>query len=114
MGGFAIGLVILAFFLNRKNASCSYFPDARVLKNINSKPLVYDSSVLDKIKQKAYDSVQINQILQNGDVDFSRSDTRRDSCKLYVIEGEINDQNIALTVENCEKQALLKDITEEH
>ncbi len=29
LGGFSIGLVILAFFLNGKKTSCSYGPDAR-------------------------------------------------------------------------------------
>ena len=40
LGGFSIGLVILAFFLNGKKTSCSYGPDSRVLKNINSKKLI--------------------------------------------------------------------------
>ena len=37
LGGFSIGLIILAFFLNGKKVSCDYGPEARVLKNINTK-----------------------------------------------------------------------------
>ncbi len=37
LGGFSIGLIILAFFLSGKKTTCAYFPEARVLKNINTK-----------------------------------------------------------------------------
>ena len=36
MGGFAVGLVILAVFLNGKRTSCAYFPDARVMRDIDA------------------------------------------------------------------------------
>ena len=50
LGGFSIGLIFLAFFLSGKRASCSYGPDARVLKNISTKQLIYSRNVIDLIQ----------------------------------------------------------------
>ena len=37
LGGFAVGLIFLSFFLSGKKTSCSYSPQARTIKNINLK-----------------------------------------------------------------------------
>ena len=52
LGGFSLGLIILAFFLSGKKTSCAYGPNARVLKNINTKKLVYSDLVKDAINNK--------------------------------------------------------------
>ncbi len=110
LGGFSIGLIFLAFFLSGKRASCSYGPDARVLKNISTKQLVYSPNVIELITNKSIDSLTISKILKSGDIDFSEVNRDLDSCKIYIIEQEINDKNIALTVENCETTATILDI----
>lgn len=109
-GGFAIGLVILAFFLNGKRVSCDYGPDARVLKNINTKPMVFSEDAIAFMSAQQIDTTQINYILYKGDVNFSKSNTNKTPCKEYYIVGEIHDKATALTIENCEKKALLKRI----
>lgn len=109
-GGFAIGLVVLAFFLNGKRASCAYGPEARVLKNINTKSIVFSDEAKAFISSKRIDTTQINYILYKGDVNFSKSDTQKEPCKTYYIEGELSNNNAALTIENCEKKAILKTI----
>ena len=110
LGGFSIGLIFLAFFLSGKRASCSYGPDARVLKNISTKQLVYSPNVIELITNKSIDSLTISKILKSGDIDFSEVNRDLDSCKIYIIEQEINDKNIALTVENCETTATVLEI----
>lgn len=109
-GGFSIGLVILAFFLNGKKVSCDYGPDARVLKNINLKKIKTSAEANNFIVLNNIDTLQINYILYKGDINFSKSDSRKKPCGLYQIEGEINDKDAALIVENCEKTATLKTI----
>ena len=37
LGGFSIGLILLAFFLQGKKTSCDYGPNARTTKNIANK-----------------------------------------------------------------------------
>ena len=109
-GGFSIGLVILAFFLNGKKVSCDYGPDARVLKNINSKNINYSKTANDFIIANKIDTTQINYILYRGDINFSKSESRKKPCGIYQIEGAIEKKKTALTIENCKKTAVIKQI----
>ncbi len=111
LGGFSIGLIFLAFFLSGKKASCSYGLDARVLKNISTKQLVYSQNVLELLKNRSIDTFTISEILKFGDVDFSKVDRDLDFCKLYIIEHEIDEKDIALTVENCETIATIMSVS---
>ena len=108
LGGFSIGLVFLAFFLSGKRASCSYGPDARVLKNISTKQLVYSQNTLEMIKNKSIDSLTIATILKSGDVNFSRGNRDLDSCKIYVLERKFKNKHISLFIENCDKTATIQ------
>lgn len=110
LGGFAIGLVLLAFFLSGKKTSCSYGPEARVLKNINTKKIVYAPKVLNRLNQLALDSVAIKDILKKGDINFSESEPRKSPCAEYLIEGESKNEQILLTVENCDSTATVTNI----
>jgi hypothetical protein len=111
LGGFSIGLIFLAFFLSGKRASCDYGPDARVLKNIGLKQLQFDERVEDMLNSKTIDSTTISLILKQGDVNFSESNTKLETCKIYVIEKAVEDKEIALTVENCKQIATIKNIS---
>ena len=62
------------------------------------------------IASKQLDTLQINYILHKGDVDFSKSDTRKKPCGVYYIKGKLNNKGAALTVENCEESATLQHI----
>jgi hypothetical protein len=108
LGGFSIGLILLAFFLSGKRVSCDYGPDARVLKNIRQKQLHYATQVEAMLQSKTIDSTTISMILKQGDVNFSKSNTTLDSCKIYVVEKTVEDKEIALTVENCKDIATIK------
>ncbi|WP_347925827.1 hypothetical protein [Pontimicrobium sp. SW4] len=110
LGGFSIGLILLAFFLSGKKTSCSYSPNARVLKNIGIKPLKYSDEALTYMDSKALDTSIIYTVLKKGNVNFSLSNTSLDSCKVYVVEEDIDDIEILLTIENCDSLATLKNI----
>ena len=114
LGGFSIGLIILAFFLNGKKTSCSYGPDARVLKNINSKTIVFNSLVFNYIDDKIIDSTEIRRILKIGDINFSNINTRQKPCGIYIVEGDYKDQEIILTVENCDSIATITNFSVEN
>ena len=107
LGGFAVGLILLAFILSGKKTSCDYGLDARVLKNIRNKPMTYSEEIAKQLKDFQLDSLAIRSILTYGDVNFSKSDTRKDSCKTYFIEGKHNKKEIFLTFDNCETIAYL-------
>ena len=103
MGGFSIGLVFVIFFLSGKKTSCAYGPDARVLKNISTKTLIYSPTATDQMQALPVDSLLVTYILQNGDVIFNESNTQLDSCRVYAIKGKSH----SLTVKNCSKEATL-------
>ncbi|WP_397362796.1 hypothetical protein [Olleya sp. R77988] len=112
LGGFAIGLVILAFFLNGRGVSCeyNYGPEARVLKNIRTKTLHFSSDSEALIASKAIDTASISNILKKGDIDFSKSEPRKEPCGIYHIEGEANNKNVVFYIENCDSIATLQTI----
>src|SRR5690606_27846196 len=107
LGGFYIGLIILAFFLNGKKVSCSYGPDARVLKNINLKTIVYSDDIQLYMNKHHIDTSVVHYILKKGDVNFSTSDTNKKPCSIYNIEEDYNDKEFILSVENCDSIATL-------
>jgi hypothetical protein len=110
LGGFSIGLVVLAFFLNGKKVSCDYGPEARVLKNINSKKLEILPEFKEAFLNKNIDSTEINTALKFGNILFSESDTRKKPCGVYYIENTSEDAKMDLKVENCENIATIIDV----
>ena len=111
LGGFSIGLIILAFFLNGKKVSCDYGPEARVLKNINTKKIVFSEYILTDLSIKKIDSTTISYLLKKGDVNFSKSTPREKPCGIYAIEGEYKDIEMLMTVENCDSVATILNVS---
>ena len=110
LGGFSIGLVLLAFFLSGKKTSCDYSPSARVKKNIRIKKHSYSQEVSELISSKKIDTSAISYILTKGSVNFSESNTKLDSCKIYIIEGDYKEKNVKLTIKNCDSTAFIQKV----
>lgn len=112
--GLMIGMVFLFMFLSGKDMSCSYFPNARVLKDIRNKPFHYSDESKAKLTQKWVDTSDIRRTLTYGDVIFDKSNIPTGNGKLYVIEGKNSkDEAITLEVINYSDKVLLKDIIKE-
>jgi hypothetical protein len=110
-GGFALGLVFLAFFLSGKKASCSYFPNARTVKNISTKEYKqYSEDALSVMKTHQLDTTTVIDIIKYGDVDFSESDTKSKPCRTYIIENTYKDNDVVITVKNCDSVATITSI----
>ncbi len=111
LSGFVLGIFFLMITLNGKDAGCSYFPNARVLKNIRSKSLQYSESAKQVLLQKWVDTADVRKTLTFGDVDFDKSNTKIPGGKLYFIEGKTSkNQSIIIEVINYEQKALIKEI----
>ena len=108
-GGFAIGLVILYFFIGGSGASCKYDydPNARTLKNIRTKPRLVSENTIQVLSEHQLDTSAITQLLSEGDVLFSESNTQLDSCKIYIIEGIVSEKNLRISIENCANLATI-------
>ncbi|CAM4417809.1 DUF4258 domain-containing protein [Zobellia nedashkovskayae] len=113
--GLSIGIVFLTFILKKKSdetgVSFCYFPNCRTLKDIRSKQMSYSEDVSRLFSEKKIDTLDIINILKNGEVDFSNSETKTAPCKTYIIEGTLKDKEAVLRIKNCREKALLESIT---
>ena len=118
-GGFGIGLVLLYFFVGGSGASCEYDygPGARTKKNIRLKKRVFSENTLEFLKNNQMDTSAISYILKKGNVLFSESDTKLDSCKIYLIEGNSASKEssetikkLKIKIENCDSIARVKEV----
>ena len=105
LGGFAIGLIFLAFFLGGKRASCDYGPQARVKKNITNKVFHYSDDVTKQLQLLKMDTTAFKIALRGGNVNFSKSDTSLDSCKTYIIETKQESTAFDVKIANCDSIA---------
>ena len=109
-GGFSIGLIILAFFLNGKHVSCAYGPQARVLKNISTKKIMYSNAVHLTLSEYKIDSLAIPFLLKHGNIDFDER-ARQKPCGIYDIEGDYSNRKFMITVKNCDSIATILKIS---
>lgn len=113
LGGFAIGLIILAFFFSGKKTSCAYFPQARTLKKLSSTPYTISNQAESSMLQLSLDTIAINRILHLGDVNFGKSETRKEPCKVYFIDGEAaSGDKLELQLDLCDhdERVVIKDV----
>ena len=109
-GGVFIGTIFLLFFLSGKKTSCDYSPTARVLKNIRNKERFYSPQSEVYMLNKNIDTSVINNVLKNGSVDFSKSNTKSKPCKFYIVTGNVENQSVELQIQNCEESATINNI----
>ena len=98
------------FFLNGKDASCDYGPNARTTKNISSKLIQYSEKAEKFIDNENLDSTTVRNLIKFGNVNFSESKTKIDSCKVYLIENSYKEREMELKIKNCNSLATLLDI----
>ncbi len=108
--GFAIGIVLVFFFLGGKNASCSWMPNDRMLKIIRSKQIIYSQRVQEKLNLAVIDTADINLILTDGNIDFSKSEVKNNPCRKYLINGAIVNGKAEITVKICDSIATIETI----
>ena len=98
MIGFSVGLVFLVLILKGKKTSCNYGPNDRVISNISKK-----NWKVPKNTDGRFDSLAFLGFLNKVRIDFGKSNTQKDSCKTYYMNGYWEERPISLELENCEK-----------
>ena len=106
--GLIAGIIILLFFLGGKRASCDYSPTARTLKNIKIKDRVYTDEAYRFFESNNIDTTVVNTILEDGSVNFGKSQTGKEPCNIYFVSGKIDSKKLELQIENCEKTATIQ------
>ncbi len=110
LGGFSIGLIILAFFLSGKKTSCDYGPNARTTKNLWQKEKIYSEEALASMRTFQMDTTMVSNMIRYGTVNFSESDTKNETCKTYILENSFKEQNFKLQIKNCDSFATIESI----
>jgi hypothetical protein len=103
LGGFAIGMVFLAFFLTGKRTQCTWLPEDRVIADFSRKSVRLSPEVRTLLKSKELDTLTLQLILKYGDVDFSKSNTDTVPCSFYHVSGRKELANTSLWVRNCDR-----------
>ncbi len=85
LSGVGIGIVLLVFFLSGKKTSCDYGPNARTLKFLKNKPLQQNNSINDLVFYQL-DSIDIEQVLDEGEVNFRNSKISKELPNIYSVE----------------------------
>ena len=111
LAGFMLGMFFLMMVLNGKDSGCSYFPNARVLKDMRNKPFYYSDQAKLILLEKWVDTADVRKTLTFGDVDFDNSNVKVKGGKKYIIEGKtVLNQKISLELLNASDKVLLVDI----
>jgi len=109
--GLIMGLFVVAVIFTGKDTRCNYFPNARVLNDLSTKPFFYSDKAVLILSQKWIDTADIKTTLKLGDVDFDKSNVPFKKGKLYIIDGKTKkNQLIIIKVINYENKAVLEDI----
>ena len=101
--GLLLGTFFLITFLNGKKLSCNYGPESRVIYNLKQKKWIF--------KNMALDSLNLIHFLENSKVIFNKSNTRKDSCKVYYLKGLGKYKGTIINAKNCSKVVNAKIIT---
>jgi hypothetical protein len=109
--GLIMGAFVVAAIYSGKDTRCNYFPNARVLNDLRTKPFHYSEEASLVLAEKWIDTIDIKNCLEYGDVDFDQSNKAFKNGKLYTIDGQtINKEKITLQVINYPEKAVLEKI----
>lgn len=108
--GLVLGSIVVFFLWGKKKTTFCYLPNCRILKDIRLKKRAFDPIVQQLINNKTLDTAAISAAYTNGNVDFSKSNTKLKSCKTYIIENIYQDKSYEFLVENCDSVAMVKHV----
>ena len=96
--GLFVGLILLLVIFKGKKTTCNYGPNDRVISNLSKKS--WNSKLVDI---EMFDSISFHEFLDMARIDFNKSDTSKDSCRVYHLKGIGKYQEIIINAENCSK-----------
>lgn len=110
--GLTLGFFLVAFIFNKRGQDFCYLPNCRVLKDFKTKGLTISKEAQAKIDEKWITMQDLQNSLENGNVDFSKSNKPNPGGgKVYVIETiTAKNEPVILEIVNHSDRAILKDI----
>ncbi len=112
--GVTFGVVFVYFLFGDRDFQCSYFPNSRVLKDLNAKDIVYSATANCQIDCLQLDSLALKQIFVAGSINFSNSEPRKEPCGEYEIVTRLPDlREILARVKNCDSTVTVLSVLHE-
>ena len=109
--GVTLGSIIVFFIWTGKDVSFDYGMDARTLKTIRTKTLVYSNNVKLLMDKSKIDSTAIEYILSSGDVDFGKSNQHKIPCPEYSVNGSYLNKELELWIIRCDSIATIEKVS---
>ncbi len=108
--GLVIGIYLTGIIFEKKKVSFDYFANARTLKSIRNKTLVYTDSARSMMKQYQIDTAAVNSLLRNGNVQFTASNRGYAPCHTYFIVSTEETARICVRVKRCDSIARVLEV----
>lgn len=104
--GLIPGLIIVFIILNQKGASCSYFPNDRVIaetltKDFNYSPTFKTEMETNKISEKFLK----DSIISAGEINFDKSKAQEKPCPKYVLVYPKKNPRFEVNYSKCKENA---------
>ena len=103
--GFIIGCVMVYFMLLRGANRTYWLPNNRVKEQVDKSSFKFSEHAKCILECKRITEEEVREVLKNGDVNFSASDTRGVPCPSYAIEGTSHNKKIRVLVTIFERDS---------
>ena len=103
--GFIIGCVMVYFMLLRGVNRTYWLPSNRVKEQVDKSSFKFSDHAKCILECKHITEEEVREVLKNGDVNFSESDTRGVPCPSYAIEGTSHNKKIRVLVTIFERDS---------
>ncbi len=109
--GLVPGLLIVIFVLNQKGASCSYFPNDRVIAETLTKDFSYSDQFKKEMEiNKISEKFLKDDIISKGEIDFDKSNAQKKPCPEYILNYPKNNPTYEIHYSKCKDKAKFLDL----
>lgn len=109
--GLIPGLLLVLFILNKKGASCSYFPNDRVKAETLTKTFKFLPTFSQEMAAQNLDEKFLReQVLEKGKIDFDRSKPQETPCPSYIINYPSDQPKYEIEFSKCKEEAVFKSL----
>ncbi|QCX53954.1 hypothetical protein [Elizabethkingia sp. JS20170427COW] len=104
--GFSIGMIFVFFILNKKGASCTYFPNDRVIAETLTKRFEASEQFSQELKALNLDMKYVqDSIVAHGKIDFDKSNAQKEPCPQYILNYPAKNPKYQISYEKCKETA---------
>lgn len=98
--GFLLGLVLVNFLF--KGRGCK-MPGSIKLEELSGQEIIYTKHAACRMQCRAISAEEIKQVLETGNINYSKSNAQDKPCPSYAVEGTTKDaQKVRIVIADCD------------